>query len=156
VIAIDIPGFGKLELAHLVADYNGTLAVDGVLLPGVAERLTGLALHVDVHVVTADTFGMAASQLAGLPVDVVILSAEDQATAKLEVLSRLGANTVVAIGNGRNDHKMLRAAALGIALVQREGGAAETLAAADVVSTSILDALDLLLLPRRMVATLRS
>ena len=28
------PGFRKLELTHLVLDYNGTLAVDGKLLPG--------------------------------------------------------------------------------------------------------------------------
>jgi soluble P-type ATPase len=51
---------------------------------------------------------------------------------------------------------MLSAAALGIAIIQREGSAAETVASADVVSTNILDALELLHNPKRLVATLRS
>ena len=47
---------------------------------------------------------------------------------------------------------MLRAAALGIALVQQEGGSTEALANADLVSTSIIDALNLLHDPKRLVA----
>jgi len=156
VIAIDIPGFGELQLEHLVTDYNGTLAVDGRLLPGVAGRLSELAPSLHIHVITADTFGLAASELEGLPVSVVILPVDDQAQAKLDFVSGLGTNTVVAIGNGRNDREMLRAAALGIALVQPEGAAAETVAAADVVSIGISDALELLRFPKRLVATLRS
>ncbi len=156
MISIDIPGFRKLELAHLVSDYNGTLALDGKLLPGVAEALSDLAPKLHIHVITADTFGFAKAQLAALPVKLKIIPVESQAEAKLQFLSELGADTVVAIGNGRNDRKMLKAAALGIALVQTEGGAAETLASADVASTSILDALELLRNPKRLVATLRS
>jgi P-type E1-E2 ATPase len=156
MISIDIPGFRKLELAHLVLDYNGTLALDGKLLPGVAEALSSLAPSIRIHVITADTFGLANAQLAGLPINLTITPVEAQAEAKLQLVSELGANTVVAIGNGRNDRKMLSAAALGIALIQREGGAAETLASADVVSTSVLDALELLSSPKRLVATLRS
>jgi P-type E1-E2 ATPase len=156
MISIDIPGFGKLELSHLVLDYNGTLALDGRLLPGVAEALSGLAPSISIHVVTADTFGLAKAQLAELPIKLTITPVEEQAEAKLRFVSELGANTVVAIGNGRNDHKMLAAAALGIALVQREGGAAEAVASADVISTSILDAIELLQNSKRLVATLRS
>lgn len=156
MISIDIPGFGRLALAHLVLDYNGTLAVDGKLLPGVAETLSNLAASLRIHVITADTFGLAKAQLAKLPIDLTITPAEGQAEAKLQFVRELGADTVVAIGNGRNDRKMLRAAALGIALVQGEGGAAETLASADIVSTSALEALELLRNPKRLVATLRS
>ena len=36
MIAVDIPGYRELRLEHLVLDYNGTLAEDGKLLPGVA------------------------------------------------------------------------------------------------------------------------
>ena len=79
-----------------------------------------------------------------------------KADAELQFVSALGANTVVAIGNGRNDHKMLGAAGLSIALIQREGGATEALASADLASTSVLDALGLLRNPKRLVATLRS
>lgn len=156
MISIDIPGFRKLELKHLVLDYNGTLALDGRLLPGVARKLTRLASKIHVHVITADTFGEAKKQLQRLPVDVVITPARSQAEAKLKFLTKLGARATVAIGNGRNDRKMLKAAALSIALVQTEGGAAETMANADVVSTNILDALNLLFHPKRLVATLRS
>jgi soluble P-type ATPase len=155
VISIQIPGFGELELAHLVLDYNGTLALDGRLLPGVAGALFDLAPSLRIHVVTADTFGFAKAELAGLPVELLIIAAEGQVEAKLRYVSELGANTVVAIGNGRNDRKMLRAAALGIALIQREGGAADALACADPISMSILDALDLLRNPARVFATLR-
>ncbi|MCX7016272.1 MAG: ATPase P [Candidatus Sumerlaeota bacterium] len=156
MIEINIPGFRHLQLAHLVSDYNGTLAVDGKLLPGVGEALSALAKDIQIHVITADTFGLAARQLAGLPVHLTITPAESQAEAKLEFVSRLGADAVVGIGNGRNDRKMLNAVAIGIGLIQKEGGAAEALAGADVVSSNILDALDLLRNPKRLIATLRS
>jgi soluble P-type ATPase len=51
---------------------------------------------------------------------------------------------------------MLRSAALGIAVIQREGAAAAALLEADVVVTDVRDALDLLLNPLRLVAGLRS
>lgn len=156
MIALDIPGFGPLALEHLVLDYNGTLAVDGRLLPGVAEALAALAADLSIHVITADTFGLAREQLAGLPLQLHIAPVEGQAETKLAFIVGLGADKVAAIGNGRNDRRMVEAAALGIGLVQREGGAVATLAKADLVCTSILDALDLLRHPKRLTATLRS
>ena len=156
MICVSIPDFGDLELHHLVSDYNGTLALDGVLLDGVAERLARLANVITVHVITADTFGLAAQQLANLPVQLTITAPDDQASAKLRHVEALGAEHVVALGNGRNDRLMLAAASLGIALVQKEGGSAETVRNADVLSTSVLDALDLLINPNRLKATLRS
>ncbi|THF67269.1 ATPase P [Pseudothauera nasutitermitis] len=156
MIAIDIPGFGRLELRHLVSDYNGTLAVDGHLLPGVAELLTRLAADLDVHVITADTFGLARAQLANLPVRLVIAPLESQAETKLRYVEELGAGTLAAIGNGRNDHSMVGAAALGIALIQREGGSTATVNGAHIVCTNVVDALELLLHPKRLIATLRS
>jgi soluble P-type ATPase len=156
MIAVDIPGLRELRLEHLVMDYNGTLAEDGKLLPGVAATLKALAGTLQIHVVTADTFGCAVEQLAGLPVDLIVVPDVAQADRKLEFITSLNADKVVAVGNGRNDRKMLEAAALGIALIQREGGAVETLLCADVAATGILDALALLQFPKRLVATLRS
>jgi P-type E1-E2 ATPase len=156
MINIDIPGFGSLQLSHLVLDYNGTLAVDGKLLPGVGSALTLLSSKLEVHVITADTFGIAASQLATLPVNLTIVPNEAQAETKLQFVAQLGADNVVAIGNGRNDRMMLKAAAVGIAVVQAEGSSAATLASADVATSTILDALDLLQNPKRLIATLRS
>jgi len=156
MIAIDIPGFGALRLEHLVVDYNGTLAEDGDLLAGIAEPIEALATKVRIHVLTADTFGVAARELATLPLTLNVIGRDDQAQAKLDYVRRLDATTVVAIGNGRNDRMMVDAAALGIALIQREGAATETIENADVVAKSIVDALALLLNPLRLVATLRS
>jgi soluble P-type ATPase len=156
MLAVAIPGFRDLKVEHLVLDYNGTLAIDGRLLPGVREALGVLATQVEIHVITADTFGSAASELSELPVKLTILPSGAQAEAKLAYVQGLGAEHVCAIGNGRNDCEMLAAVAVGIALVQREGAAAQTLAAAAVVVLDVMDALDLLRHPGRLIATLRS
>jgi len=156
MITVDIPDFGPLELHHLVTDYNGTLALDGYLLPGVGDRLRALSAVVKIHVITADTFGVASGQLAGLPVALTIISPENQAHAKQRYVEALGAKQVVAVGNGRNDRRMFTAAALAIGLIQEEGLATVTLLEADLISNCVLDALDLLANPERLKATLRS
>lgn len=153
---LDIPGYGALRLEHLVLDYNGTLAYDGILIGGVRERLIALATELKIHVITADTFGKASAALRGVPCDLSILPPQDQDAGKLAYIERLGCNVTAAIGNGRNDRLMLKAAALGIAVIQQEGSSSETLVAADVITGSVLDALDLLAHPLRLVATLRA
>lgn len=155
MIDIDIPGAAPLALAHLVLDHNGTLALDGALLPGVADALRELAGALDIHVVTADTFGSAREALGDLPLRLVVLPPGQQDEAKRRHVEQLGAGHCVAIGNGRNDRLMLASAALGIAVVQWEGAAVQTLLAADVVAADIVAALELLLHPSRLVATLR-
>jgi soluble P-type ATPase len=62
---------------------------------------------------------------------------------------------VVAIGQGANDAGMLREAGLGICVLSPEGTAVETLMNADLVASSIFEALELLEKPLRIVATLR-
>ncbi len=156
MLTIDIPGYKILKLKHLVTDYNGTIAVDGKLVPGVAPRLTALSRDLEIHAITADTFGLVQQEVAGLPCQVVIIGKEDQAGAKLRYIQGLGPEQTVCLGNGRNDHLMLKAAALGIAVFLAEGAAGVTIQAADVITSSILDALDLLLHPLRLTATLRS
>ena len=156
MIKISIPGFKDLELRYLVSDYNGTLAIDGKLLPGVAQLLNELSEQLEVHVITADTFGLATSQLAQLPVKLKITPLESQSEAKLAFIKQLGVENVISFGNGRNDNLMLKASAVGIALLQVEGVSTETLACADIVSKNILDALNLIVNSKRLIATLRS
>lgn len=156
MIQIDIPGFGELALTHLAIGYNGTLALDGKLLPGAREVLIAAAKDLEIHVVTDDTFGLAAAQLAGLPVTLTLLGRDSQADAKLSLVNSLGAGNTVAIGSGRNDRKMLAAAALSIAVIQKEGVSHETLASAHIATNSVWDALELLRHPHRILATLRS
>jgi len=156
MIEIIIPGAAPLRLSAAIFDFNGTLARDGVLCEGVDERLRMLAQRLTIHVATADTTRTARSALAGLPVTVHIIADEHQRAAKRIFLETCGASETVAIGNGRNDEALLAGAALSIVVIGDEGCAAKTLANADVVCTNIRDALDLLLLPTRLVATLRA
>ncbi len=157
MIEIDIPGSGeKLLLEHLVLDFNGTLAVDGKMKPGVANILKKLSGRLQVHVVTAGTFAGVEQELAGLPCLLKILSGEGQSGQKADYVVALGSERTVCIGNGRNDLEMLRKARLGIAVIQEEGASAASLAAADVVCAGIVPALELLLNPLRLTATLRT
>ena len=156
MIEIAIPGAKTLRLSTAIIDFNGTLARDGCLYEGVAERLRILARQLTIHVVTADTTRTARTALDGLPVQVHIVEDTGQSAAKRAFLEGRGAREVVAIGNGRNDEALVDAAELSIVVIGDEGCAARTLAVADIVCTNIRDALDLLLTPARLVATLRS
>lgn len=156
MIDIDIPGREKMQVAHLVLDFNGTIAVDGRLVPGVGDMLNQLGEHLEVHVITADTFGRCRSELTGVRCRVAVLPEGRQDDRKWEYIQTLGAHRTVAAGNGLNDRRMLKAAALGIAVMLDEGLAVETLMAADIVCPGILPALELLTHPLRLKATLRT
>ncbi len=155
MIQVKIPGGEELYLEYLVMDFNGTMAVDGNLIPGVKERLEKLADKLKIYVITADTFGKVKEALKDSPCEITILPEGDQDKAKLEFVKGLGEDKVVAFGNGRNDSLMLEAAALGVAVLLNEGVARETLFVANILVSNILDALDLLLNPLRLKATLR-
>ncbi|HHY96124.1 MAG TPA: ATPase P [Firmicutes bacterium] len=155
MLEADIPGHGKCLIEHLVIDLNGTLAQDGELVSGVAERLERLAARLSITVVTADTRGNADTLVDRLPVSVFILKPGQEGEQKCALVHRLGRGKTVAIGNGANDAPMLRRSLLGICVLGREGAAAAALRAAHVMVTDVNDALDLLLSPRRLVATLR-
>jgi P-type E1-E2 ATPase len=155
MIEIEVPGFGAIALHHLVSDFTGTLSVDGRLLPGVKDLLQKIAALLKVHIVTADTFGTAGKELEGVDCEVQMLSGADHDRQKEEFVITLGSAGVVAIGNGNNDRRMLKAAKIGIAVCLKEGCAADAVKSADILTTSAVDALELLLNPRRMKATLR-
>ncbi len=156
MIDVEIPGYTRLKLEHLVLDYNGTLAVDGQCLAGVKERLRSLAEKLAVHVITADTFGRVQAEMQDVPCQVTIMPKENQDAGKLNYVQRLGSRRTVSMGNGRNDRLMLEACALGIAVILKEGVAGQTLLAADAVFTDVISALEFLEKPLRMTATLRS
>ncbi|NCC23930.1 MAG: ATPase P [Deltaproteobacteria bacterium] len=156
MLNIDIPGReNPLNLNHLVLDYNGTIALDGTPLPGFGSRTAALGQTMSIHVLTADTHGTATAMLRMFGIQACVIGSYRQDEQKLEFIRKLGPENCACIGNGRNDLLMLEAAALGIAVIQSEGAYASLVAAADIVCTSVLDALDLFLHPLRLVATLR-
>jgi len=109
-----------------------------------------------IHVLTADTFGKVRSGMQGVACDVTILPPGNQAKGKLAFIQELGPEHVAAGGNGRNDRLMIKEAALGFSVILEEGVAAETLMSSDVVFSGIVQALEFLNNPLRMIATLRS
>ncbi len=158
MIELHLPGGTSLELNHLVSDFNGTLAVDGKLLPGVVDRLLLLAGEIPITVLTSDTVGTARDELAELPVSVKIVAMGgkpgDEAEQKRTFVKTRG-DGVVFLGNGWNDIGAVEAAELSIVVLGREGAAGPAVAQASLVVTSPLDALDLLLHPKRLLSGLR-
>jgi P-type E1-E2 ATPase len=155
MIELDIPGRPLLRLEHLVCDVNGTLALDGKLLEGVVSSIGSIRNQLSVHLITADTHGRQAGIDQQLNLHAVRLQPGNEAGQKAEYVHRLGAGSVVAIGQGANDAAMLAGAALGICVLSREGAALPTLLAADLVVPDILSAFELLEKPLRILASLR-
>lgn len=151
----EVPGRTAFLIEHLVLDYNGTIACDGRLLPGVAPALKALSEKLAVHVLTADTFGGATREMQGMPLTLSVIPAERQDEHKKHYIEVLGPGACICIGNGRNDCLMLEAAAIGIAVIQQECAAAAALRCADIVAPDIVAALGLLQNPLRLAATLR-
>lgn len=156
MIEISIPGFGEVKIAHIVMDYNGTMACDGIVFEGLKSLVEILSNQVELHVITADTFGIAEEQLKDFPVTRSILPESSQDKAKLMYVEQLGCDNCVAIGNGRNDRAMLDAAKIGIVLLQEEGAAVKSVMAADIMCRDIRSALSLFTEHKRLTATLRS
>jgi soluble P-type ATPase len=152
MIRLDIPQRGSIELEHAVFDVNGTLAVDGVLIPGVADHLNVLGEQLSLHALTAGTHGNIGEleRALGFPLHRIV-TGED----KVRYVQQLGPAHVIAFGNGMNDVGMLRLAAIGVAILAGEGVAISALQAADVLAMGPIDAIDLVLNPKRLVATLR-
>jgi len=156
VLTLDIPGRKPFKAEHLVLDYNGTLAVDGCIIQGVADRLKKLSSVIRVHVLTADTFGTAEKELRGIPVILQVIEKENQASQKLNYVTDLGPDKVISIGNGRNDILMLKGSALSIGVIQAEGAYSQIINNVQIICTSIIDALSLLTNENRLIATLRN
>lgn len=120
MLKFEIPGQGNIGIEHLVLDFNGTIAIDGQLIEGVKDLINQLSNKIEVHVITADTFGNAKEQLHGVKCSLVIISHQFQDEQKSDFIKNLGKDKTVAVGNGRNDLKMLKVSRLGICVIQEE------------------------------------
>ncbi|HEV2121588.1 MAG TPA: ATPase P [Chloroflexota bacterium] len=156
MLSVQIPGRGDYAFERLVLNVNGTVAEDGHLIPGVKERLTRLARQVEIILVTAESFNQQVAIDRLLEMEAKRLDPKQAEAPQKEALIRsLGSDSAVAIGNGANDALMLKEAAIGIAVLESEGTALITVQNADVLARSIVEALDLLLIPSRLTSTLR-
>jgi P-type E1-E2 ATPase len=155
VIEVTIPGRGIFQIEYLILDLNGTIAFDGKLIRGVRERVIELSKAVEITVVTADTNKNAEMILRDLPASLSRICETEENVQKQKLLSEKGKMRTVCIGNGSNDAYMLRDSILGICILGREGASFEAMTASDLVVPHINDALDLLLKPNRIKASLR-
>jgi len=155
VIEIAIPGRGNYTIKNVVVDLNGTIAVDGNIIEGVKEKLAILSQELDIFLVTADTNKNAEGLIKDLPVTLYKIKEGEENNQKLQVVLKQGKDNTVSIGNGCNDISMLKESAIGICVVGGEGASAEAMMASDLAVSTINDALDLLLKPHRLKATLR-
>lgn len=155
MIEIQIPGRGTVSLEHLICDVNGTLALDGQLIDGVARLITSLRDRLEIHLLTADTHGRqeAIDQLLNLKA--VRITPGEEGRQKADYVRRLGAEHVAAIGQGANDALMLQEAVIGICVLSHEGTAIQALLAAEIVVADIFQAFELFDKPLRLLATLR-
>ena len=155
MIELNIPGRGICKLEHLVTDVNGTLAVDGQLIEGVMQKIEALKDKLTIHMLTADTHGKQAAINRQLGLTAIRIKPGNEAEQKAEYVRQLGAESVIALGQGANDAGMLKAASLGICVFSLEGTAVETFIAADIVAPDVNTAFELLEKPLRLVASLR-
>lgn len=155
MLKINIPGRGEMILSHLVLDYNGTIAEDGLIIPGVKARLEALSRDLSISVITADTHGTAARRCEGLPLTVLTFPTTEVGAIKADHVRSLTGG-VITIGNGFNDVAMSDESDLSICVLGPEGCCGKLAAHCDILSRSIEDALDLLLKPNRLRATLRT
>ena len=155
-ISIDIPGFGQRWIRMAISDYTGTQSFGGVVDSEVKKRLKRLVTLVDLHIVTADSFGTAESELMGIATPYKLRTGKHD-IEKADYVSRFD---LVAFGNGNNDRLMLKTVKEGggvaIAVDNGEGCAMDAMRNADLFVVGAANALDLLLDPLRLKATLRS
>ncbi len=152
---IEIPGYQTLSLDHIVLDFNGTIAADGIIRTSVRDLIQALGQSYTVHVLTSDTQGTAAREVTGLPVRLEIIPGAHASEAKQAFVDGLGGHRCACIGNGRNDRLMFQSAALSVAVLEEEGLYAGILSEADLLVRSTEDALKLLMDPKRLIADLR-
>lgn len=155
MISIDIPGWGNMDIENLVLDLNGTVATDGKIPSEVKEKINSLSGKVKIYILTADTQETASEEISNMEVGLLKVSEKNSTEVKLRVMASLDPTRTVAIGNGSNDHLILKEAALGIAVLGDEGISVSSMKNADIVVKNISDALDLFLKPKRLIATLR-
>lgn len=156
MLVYEIPGRDNIEIKNIVFDYNGTIAVDGRILEVVRELLTELGEYVKIHILTADTFGTVKKECSNINVEVLTFPKENTSKFKKDIVEGLGGENTICVGNGFNDIEMFKKAAISIGVIEGEGASGKLLLHADIVTRSIIEAIEIILNKDKMKATLRN
>ena len=152
---IHVPGYGSLALENVVLDLNGTLTESGDFIPGVLDALNALGTAgFKIYVLSGDTRGRLRQTFQNLPgiKAVVTKTARD----KRKFVESIGPERTVCVGNGNIDVEMLQVARLAVCTIQAEGATTKAMLQAHILVTHIIHALEILLDPDKLIATLRS
>lgn len=155
MLKLNIPGRGEIEIENVVFDFNGTLAVDGLMADTTRKMLLELKELVNIYVLTADTYGTVEKQCEGLGIAVKTFLTDNAGRCKLDIIKSLGGSSSMAVGNGFNDILMFKESCISVAVIEGEGCNGKLLAEADIVVKAIADVFGLLLNKNRIKATLR-
>lgn len=156
MIKYRIPGRGEIEIENVVLDYNGTIAVNGKIIEGVKELIQKLKEYVNVYILTSDTYGTSESECKGLGVKAITFPNENAGLYKKEIVRKLNGRKTICVGNGYNDIPMFKESILTIAVIEGEGACGKLLLNADIVTRSIIDAIEIILNENKVKATLRN
>lgn len=156
MLEVHVPGYKDLKIKNVVFDFNGTIAEDGTIKEDTKENIIKLSkLGVKIYVATADTYGTARSKCKDLPLEIKIFEQDKATLSKKNIIEELNKEVTVAVGNGRNDGEMLKDSILSIGVIGREGAFCKSIMDADIVVQDVNHAIELLLYPKRLIATLR-
>lgn len=155
MINIEVPGRRLYSIENIVFDYNGTIAVNGIISSTVRDKISLLCEMANVYVLTADTYGSAAKECEGLNVKLMTFPKDDAGDYKAKIVSSLGSNNTICFGNGYNDKKMFEVSRISVAVLEEEGVCSNLISVSDILVKSIEDGINLLLKPNRLIATLR-
>jgi len=140
-----------LTLTTILLDLNGTTSVHGKVPRGVAKRIRKLKQQgFSVLLITGDQRGDAAATARKLDCKMLIAKNSEE---KAKIARQF--TNMVAIGNARIDYGLFMHAQLAIATLQAEGIHADIINHVDIIVPSIIDALDLLLIPTSLVGTMK-
>lgn len=156
VIIYKIPGRDDIEIENIVFDYNGTLAVDGKILEGVRDLLEELGKYVNIYIVTADTYGTVEKECGDIGCKILTFPKENTGEFKKRMVKDLGGEKSICVGNGFNDIDMFKESIISIAVIEGEGAYTKLLLNADVVTRSIIEAMEVILNKDKMKAILRN
>ncbi len=156
MLTYEIPGRNKIEVQSIVLDYNGTIAVDGKILGEVKELLSQLSRYANIYILTADTYGTVEKECRDIEGKVLTFPKENAGESKKDIVKKLSGEKTLCVGNGFNDIPMFKESILSIAVIEGEGASGKLLAYADIVTRSIIDALEIILNESKMKAILRN
>ena len=153
MLELIIPGDKTYQLKDLVLDFNGTIALDGKLIPGVKERIPKLSKILDIYVLTGDQHHNAAEVLKPLKLHLKIVHGKEE---KIKFINSIGNKHTIYFGNGSIDSKALKKSVIGICVIENEGASTKAILNSNIVVNNILDGLDLIIKKERLISTLKN